>query len=432
MTELRNYGIQLLATTCNEMPLCSNGIFACHMTSKAPSILVLLSRFPYPLEKGDKLRAFQHLQFLAEHGYAVHLVALSDVPVQYDHKKMVEPLCASVHVLPLTWFSIALGVMQSVFKRLPLQVAYFTNSECIAKVVAIARAVQPDMIFAQLIRTAEYARALTPIAPVVMDLQDAFSKGTQQRIGKAGFITRWMYRRELALVRNYEQQVLRWFSSYMVISEQDKGEFNAPPNVSIEILPNAIDTVFFSPRDTVKSADVVFVGNMQYPPNVDAAERLVHNVMPIVWQSFPNATVVLAGATPSRAVRKLASERVTVTGWVDDIRQCYASARIFAAPMFIGTGLQNKLLEAMAMGLPCVTTPLSATPLHATHGQSVIVCETEQQMAQAIVNLLSNENACTSIGRAAQLHVQRAFGAAETSAKFDACIRRVLSMPVAR
>ena len=137
---------------------------------------------------------------------------------------------------------------------------------------------------------------------------------------------------------------------------------------------------------------------MNYPPNVDGAAYLVERVMPIVWKKYPEVTVQIAGANPNHKVKALASRTVNVTGWVDDIRECYRSSRIFVAPMRIGTGLQNKLLEAMAMGIPAVTTPLSFEPLGAVHGIHILVGENATALAENIMRLLQDENLRTEIG----------------------------------
>lgn len=147
---------------------------------------------------------------------------------------------------------------------------------------------------------------------------------------------------------------------------------------------------------------------MSYAPNVDAARFLVQQVMPIVWETMPHATVLLAGADPKHAVRSLASDRVTVSGHLPDIRSAYASARIFVAPMRIGSGMQNKLLEAMSMGLPCVTTSIAATPLHATPLEHLLVGDSAEEIADRIVKL-DNEEIYRSIADGGHRLVQQHF-----------------------
>lgn len=152
---------------------------------------------------------------------------------------------------------------------------------------------------------------------------------------------------------------------------------------------------------------------MAYAPNVDAARYLVNDVMPLVWAKIPSATLLLAGADPKPSVRALASKRVTVSGRLDDIREAYASSQVFVAPMRLGSGLQNKLLEAMAMNLPCVTTSIAATPLLAAtqpldHSATrpLLVGDNPMALADAIVRLLTSQELRDSVATAGNTFVR--------------------------
>lgn len=167
---------------------------------------------------------------------------------------------------------------------------------------------------------------------------------------------------------------------------------------------------------------------MQYRPNVDASQFLVNEVMPIVWRTHPEARVLLAGATPKKAVRQLASERVTVTGSVDDIRPCYASARLFIAPMRLGSGLQNKLLEAMAMGVPCITTPLANASLGAVDGQHLLLAADAESLAAAITHLLDDEALCQSLVANADTFVHENFSWQSAGKKLENVLQQAIAI----
>ena len=130
---------------------------------------------------------------------------------------------------------------------------------------------------------------------------------------------------------------------------------------------------------------------MAYPPNVDAAAFLVNEIMPLVWKQKPDTKVMIAGATPDKRVTSLKSDKVIVTGWLDDIRDSYAGSKVFIAPMQIGTGLHNKLLEAMSMKVPSITTPLANDALQAVDGESILIGKDANALAQHILNLLNDE-----------------------------------------
>ena len=152
--------------------------------------------------------------------------------------------------------------------------------------------------------------------------------------------------------------------------------------------------------DCEKRYDLVFTGNMSYPPNVNAVEYLAYEILPIVWKAQPNVKMYIAGATPDPKVKKAASDRIIVSGWLDDIRDAYAQSRVFIAPMRIGTGLQNKLLEAMSMRLPAITSPLANASLGAKPDEEILVGKNAEEMAQHIITLLTDKEKAEQIAQA--------------------------------
>ncbi|HRT53360.1 MAG TPA: glycosyltransferase, partial [Flavobacteriales bacterium] len=147
------------------------------------------------------------------------------------------------------------------------------------------------------------------------------------------------------------------------------------------------------PRAATRTHDLLFTGNMNYPPNIDSVLYLVHRVLPLVRRERPDTSLLISGVDPTPRVRELAKDDplITVSGRVPDIRDAYAAATVFAAPMQIGTGLQNKLLEAMAMRMPCVTSALANNAVGAVPGESILIGGTPEEYAAHIVRLLGDE-----------------------------------------
>jgi len=154
------------------------------------------------------------------------------------------------------------------------------------------------------------------------------------------------------------------------------------------VVRNGIDTEFFIPQEKEKVYDIGFVGNMGYPPNVDAAEYLITKLKPLLDQNF---RYQIAGARPDKRVKLLAGKNVTITGWIDDVRDAYSGCRIFVAPLWSGTGQQNKILEAMAMGIPCVTSTSVNNAIGAQHNKEIMVADTELEFKVCIEQLLNDE-----------------------------------------
>lgn len=352
-------------------------------------ITFLLSRFPWPLDKGDKLRAYYQMQQLALH-HEVNLIALSETEKENKSIEKLNEFCNSVQIHKINRFSQALNIAKSFLNGKPLQVGYFYSSKIYSQIQQNLQETKPDVVFCQLIRTAEYGKNAKAFK--ILDYQDALSVGLKRRINKAGFLLKQILKIEYKRLKKYENLIFNSFDQRLIITEVDRNLIPHPDRKNMVVVPNGVDIKHFSPRSKNKTFDIIFAGNMNYPPNVDAALFLTHEIMPIVWDALPDAKLILAGANPATEIKDLASLNVHITGWVDDISEAYASAKVFVAPMRIGTGLQNKLLEAMAMKLPAVTTSLANEALNATNNESILVGDSSEIIAKHLINLLNNND----------------------------------------
>ena len=361
-------------------------------------IFVLLPRIPYPLEKGDKLRAYNQVKQLAKDNEII-LCALNDKNV--DEQKAfqaLQPYCTSINFIKINKFQILIGLIRAFFKGWPMQCGYFYNRKAAKKVDALIAKHQPDMLYGQLVRVAQYIRHKD--IPKAIDYQDVFSYGMKRRRDIANFLARPVYNMEYQRLCRYEAAVFDEFDVKTIISEPDRDLIPHPKKDDILIIPNGVDHEFFKPRQEEKRYDIVFTGNMSYAPNVNAVEYLATEILPLVWKQVPEAKMYIAGATPDPKVKRVACERIIVSGWLDDIRDAYAQSKVFIAPMRIGTGLQNKLLEAMSMGLPAITTPLANASLGAKPGEEILVGDNASALAQHIVTLLTDQEKARQIAQA--------------------------------
>jgi len=354
-------------------------------------LLVLLSRFPYPLDKGDKLRAYHQLRYLAER-HEICLFALTDEDVPAAAQAAVRSLCrGGLVVHRLRRPGIARNMARALARGWPLQVGYFYDAPAQRQVNGLLGDFRPDHVYCQLIRMAEYLRPHAGRLPMTLDYMDVFSAGMRRRSAQAPRWQRPVLALEAQRLLRYEAAAFDWFSHRTIISDQDRQLIQHPDRNEIHLVLNGIDTEFFRPQPTAaKAYDLLFCGNMNYHPNVDAACFLAEEILPLVRRRHPAARLLVAGTTPAPRVQALASAQVEVSGWVPDIRAAYAAARVFVAPMRVGTGLQNKLLEALAMALPCVTTPLANNALGGTDGQELRVALGAPALAEAIVGLLDD------------------------------------------
>ncbi len=359
-------------------------------------IFILLSRVPYPLEKGDKLRAFNQIKELSKSNELI-LCALNP-DSKLDKQKAfseLQPYCKSINFLDLPFYKRVWNIGRAFLGSIPIQVGYFYNRKAAKEVNRLLDSYKPDHIYCQFIRTTKYIDSVK--IKKTIDYQDVLSYGIKRRITDAPFYMKPILNMEYKRLVEYERKVFDLFDNKTIISFPDKRLIPHSKNDEIHVIPNGVDHDFFKPMEKAKAFDVVFTGNMAYPPNIDAAIYLVKKIMPIVWKKLPKTTVLLAGASPVSKVIALQSNLVNVSGWLDDIRDSYSSAKVFIAPMRIGTGLQNKLLEAMSMKIPAITSRLANDALQATDGIEILIGDNSADLADNIIKLLSDSDFSSTI-----------------------------------
>ena len=388
-------------------------------------IFVLLPRIPYPLEKGDKLRAYNQIKQLSKR-HEIVLCALNDKNI--DEQKAfqaLQPYCASINFIKISKVRILLGLIRAFLKGLPMQCGYFYNRKAARKVDELIRKHQPDMLFGQLLRVAEYIRYKD--IPKAIDYQDVFSYGMKRRADIASLVTRPVFNMEYKRLRRYEAAIFDDFDVKTIISEPDRQLFPHEKRDEILIIPNGVDHEYFKPQQQEKRYDIVFTGNMSYAPNVNAVDYLANEILPIVWKTLPDAKMYIAGANPDPKVKKAASDRIIISGWLDDIRDAYAQSKVFIAPMRIGTGLQNKLLEAMSMHLPAITSPLANASLGAKPNEEILVGSNAEEMAQHIITLLTDKEKSEQIAQAGFDFTNRVYDWGKATEKMESAMESTLN-----
>lgn len=359
-------------------------------------ILVILSRVPWPLEKGDKLRAYHLMREWSKH-HKIYLFCLSDNSVHPIAESKLNEICERVVIHRLPKLQLLLRLFIGLFNKLPFQVNYFYSKKAKRSFDKFLDQVIPEHIFCQLARTAEYTLNYSVITKS-LDYMDAFSTGMLRMSEKAKWPLSAVMRVEYNRLKNYEDQIQSSFNSRFIISKQDRAQLNYVEN--LEVVPNGIDPIFLQKHEEIdKKYDILFTGNMSYRPNVESAKWLVNEIMPIVWRGNPDVIICLCGANPSNQVRSLASKKVQVTGWVDDIFLVYQTSKVFIAPMIVNTGLQNKLLEAMACQVPSITTTLANNALGASDKKEILIADSSVELAKCISQLLEDTTLARALGQ---------------------------------
>jgi polysaccharide biosynthesis protein PslH len=389
----------------------------------------MTSRFPYPLEKGDKLRIFHQIRVLASQ-HNVVLCALCEEAVNETDFQQVKQYCSNIYLFPLSKTTIFFNFFANILRGLPFSVSYFFNKKIQNKILKIVEHEQPQHIYCQLIRTAEYFKH-TPYIKT-LDYMDAFSIGMARRAESEFFLLKPLYYVEAFLLKKYETKVASFFNHKTIISQQDKDLLGIS---ELKIVPNGVDLEFFrvpsfaegepktqnskSKTQNPKLYNIAFVGNMGYYPNVQAAKFLVKNILPLLKKEIPNVKILIAGARPTAEVLALANENVTIKSWMPDIREAYAQAEIFVAPIFHGSGQQNKILEAMATGVPCVTTSLVNNAISATLETEILVADTEGVFKEQILSVLQSPNFQLLMKNNARNFVEKNYSWSSATAKLN-------------
>ena len=351
-------------------------------------IAVISSRFPYPTEKGDKLRLFnQIVQLSKEH--EIHLFSLVDQHFESKYLSKLNPYCKSVHTFPINSISSLLGLILNVFGRMPFQCSYFYRSWTARKMRKEIKMIKPDMIYCQLLRMAPYVRPLKYIK--IIDYMDSFSLIMKRRAKNAGIFSKWLFQIEERRLKKYENEVFPWFNKHLMISSQDSSEFPSKLSSKIHIIPNGVDLEYFVPNPESKPKfDVVFIGNLGYHPNVVAARYLIKMIKPLLDDAGHRLRFLIAGARPAPSLKAIQSKVVEVKGWQEDIRASYWDGKIFVAPIFTGAGQQNKILEAMASGIPCITSDQVNKSIGAIPDQQILIANSPSEFANKIKWLIEN------------------------------------------
>lgn len=385
-------------------------------------ILVALSRFPWPLEKGDKLRAWYQIQGLAER-HEVHLVCLSDLPVSENDLAQVG-FCKSVQVIPLPKWRVAVNLLGGFFNRIPFQVNYFRSMAMRNAIRATIQREEIEACYVQLIRLGENLPHEFVNLRWVLDYMDTFSMGMSQRIATDRWWSRPVVKMETRRLKEYETRIAAHFDELTIISKRDAEGLPPLHQESVHVIPNGVSESFFEelPRPAEPEWDIIFFGNMGYQPNVQSARFLVEEVLPILHARGLRPRLCIAGARPAAVIQSYASSEITVTGFVADLREFVRSSKISVAPLLGGQGMQNKLLESMAMSMPTITSGFSNQGVRAIPGEHLVVCNTAIEFADAIQDLLGNPEKAARLATNGRKFIEEHFRWARMNAMLETVI----------
>lgn len=360
------------------------------MNHARKKILFLTSRFPWPLDKGDKLRAYYFIKEISKH-HDIYLFSLSSKKLSPSDIQQLAQYCKDIKIFYLSPLRILINLIYHLlFSYKPLQVGYFYHFGVNKSLKKYTDHVEPDLIFCQLIRMAEYVKNLKHVK--ILDYMDALSKGMERRYWNAHPAIKWAFKIETKRLKIYEHNIFSFFHFHTIISDTDRKCIMHALNDNITIVPNGVDTQKFARKIPPDPYTIIFPGNLSYPPNIDAAIRLATKIFPAISKEIPGSRLILCGSSPALPVKKLACENIIVTGWVENIVEYYEKASLMIAPLRLGSGMQNKILESMAMQVPCITTPMVNLSIGAKENEEILLAQTDEDFVQKAILLLKNES----------------------------------------
>ena len=379
-------------------------------------LLYLTHRCPYPPNKGERIRSFHILQHLAQR-YETELIYPSFSAEDVQHGNTLKDYAHSVVTVPLHPLVAKLKCLAGLFSSTSLTARYFSSK----KLQALLNTRQFDVALADCSSMAQYFLDIRQ--PRLVDFIDVDSEKWKLYAQQSGILHAIIYQQEYRRLQAFEAHINRTFDACLVVSEEEKQLLPYPGNVTV--MPNGIDCQFFSPRDLRQEDTLIFTGAMNYWPNIDAMTYFCREIWPLVHAQRPHVRLLIAGMDPTPQIRALGNPSIAVTGYVPDMRDYLAQATVCVVPLRIAKGLQNKILEAMAMGIPVVATTVANTGIKAHDQQHLLLADHPADFARAIVTLLQDPQLRQTLACKARQFVEERFSWATHLQTLDTLIARV-------
>lgn len=391
--------------------------------------LLIISRCPpWPLFLGDRLIVYHLARELCARGHTLDLIAFYDRPGDPAEQAPYRGLFRHVTLIqepprPPASYALRLAGVRRFFPRRAQEAWSPAMWRAVAAQLEAGGPYDAVQLFGG-VQVYEY-RALVEAWPNLIVPYESYSlflsRLAHQQIGRA----RWAAHLQGQLARGYERRMFGGFGAVVVLTEADAAALQAlAPALPLAVIPNGIDLDHFQRMGiTPDPHTLIFTGNFEYAPNVDAARWLAREIFPLIRVKCPQARLQLVGNAPPPELRALdggPGSAMHVTGRVPDVRPYLEGASVFVCPLRAGAGIKNKVLEAMAMGLPVVATPLSLDGIPATAGEHALMAASGEALAAAAVQLLQDSALRQRMGASNRRLVEAKFTWSAVAARYEA------------
>jgi polysaccharide biosynthesis protein PslH len=401
-----------------------------------PNLLFLAHRAPYPPDRGDRIRSFHILRHLSQR-FRVYLGAVVDEPITAETVQALKEVSAAQALVPLSRYGRWAQATWTMARGQSATEGLFRSSALRRQVRAWARDVQFDAIFAFCSSMVQYADAPElKSVPLVVDLVDVDSQKWLDYAAGARSWKRALFKLEAGRVRQVERSLPTRSKAITLVSEAEADLYRSfCPNEKTHAVMNGVNLGYFRPDFAIKRRrpdQCVFVGVLDYRANVESLVWFCREVWPRVLSRKPDAVFSIVGKNPSPSVRLLGQQLgVRLVGPVSDVRQYIAESRFVIAPLLVARGIQNKVLEAMAMGKPVLATPQALEGLVLSPGIHALSADRPEDWVKEIDRLYGDDRLCDDIGTSGRCYVERHHAWSACLSSLDALLDNQEPLPPA-
>jgi sugar transferase (PEP-CTERM/EpsH1 system associated) len=359
-------------------------------------ILFLTHRVPYPPDRGDRIRSFNFIKYLSER-HEIHLISIcfDEVPDEIVIREM-KKYCKTVEIFPVKYKRNLLKSAFYLFTKIPLTIPMFYSKGLFQTLKKRCETEAFDLIYMFSSSIAPYTLNIQNI-PKIMDFIDVDSEKWLDYAKKSWFIKKWIYSREAHCLRRFEVEIERACQASILVSSREVSIFKQfSPHAKIFAIGNGVEIQEFGKVISLngKNNSIVFVGVMNYMPNADAVKYFAQKIFPKILSKKPGTHFYIVGKNPTKDIKRLSDEikNVHVTGFVDNVKEYLRNAKVAVIPLRIARGIQNKVLEAMATGVPVVATKAAMEGIDAQPGKEYLLADNEDDFALKTIKLLEDRD----------------------------------------
>lgn len=390
------------------------------------NILYICHRFPYPPKRGGKIRPFNMIRHLTAAGHTVTVCSLTRSEAEAEEGRGIAPHCTAFEMgavsEPLQFARMIVRLPVAT----PSSMGYFYSSQLAARVKQLLAEQRWDLIFVHCSSVAQYVEHVQGI-PKILDFGDMDSQKWLEYANYKPWPLSWGYTYEGLKMLRAEKRLARRFDLCTATTRAERETLDGYGTGAVtDWFPNGVDAQFFSPGEEAYEADTIsFIGRMDYYPNQECMQRFCDQVWPRLLAKRPGMKLLIVGADPSPEMRRLGERPgVTVTGSVPDVRPYVRRSALMVAPLAIARGTQNKILEAMAMGVPVVTSTIAAGGVDAVPGEHLLVADTPEALAAAIERVCDDRAERQRLAEAGRQRVLSHHAWSHSMKRLDGIIQR--------